>query len=112
MNMQIEWYELHDELPQVASVIKKYKEVYTDEVLRRLFTRNDINRLNDYMSAHDVDINHLNEVFKDCQEYATSQMSYDSGRCSYDLFIQDICHTQQSIFDELCELFSGHKKEV
>lgn len=27
MNTQIEWYELHDELPQVASVIKKYSEI-------------------------------------------------------------------------------------
>lgn len=32
MNNQIEWYELHDDvLPRVASVIKKYKEIYTDE---------------------------------------------------------------------------------
>lgn len=110
MNNQIEWYELHDELPRVASVIKKYKEIYTDEVLRNLFTRNDINRLNDYMSTHDVDDNHLNEVFKDCQGWIISQMSYDRGRCSYDLLIQDICHMQPAIFDELCDLYGGHKE--
>ena len=28
MNTQVEWYELHDELPRVASVIKKYNEIY------------------------------------------------------------------------------------
>lgn len=110
MNKQIEWYELHDELPQVASVIKKYKEVYTDEVLRNSFTRNDINRLNVYMSTHDVDANHLKAVFKDCQDYAESQMSYDRGRPSYDLFIQELCHTQPAIFDELCDLSECHKE--
>lgn len=110
MNNQIEWYELHDELPRVASVIKKYKEIYPDEFLRTTFTRNDIARLNDYMSTHDIDMNHLNEVFKDCQEYATSQMSYDRGRPSYDLFIQEICHTLPTIFNELCELFNEHKR--
>lgn len=110
MNNQIEWYELHDELPRVASVIKKY--IYSDEFLRTIFTRNEINRLNDYMSTHDVDMNHLNEVFKDCQEYAASQMSYDRGRPSYDLFIQEICHMQPTIFNELCELFNERKKEL
>lgn len=110
MNTQIEWYELHDELPQVASVIKKYKEMYTDEVLRNLFTRNDINRLNEYMSTHDIDDEHLKNVFKDCQGWISSQMSYDHGRCSYDLFIQDICHNQPAVFEELCELSGGHKE--
>lgn len=109
MNNQIEWYELHDELPRVASVIKKYKEIYPDEFLRTTFTRNDIDRLNDYMSTHDVDINHLNEVFKDCQEYATSQITYNSGRPSYDLFIQEICHMLPALFDELCKLYDEHK---
>ena len=110
MNKQIEWYELHDELPQVASVIKKYKDVYTDEVLRKLFTRNDINRLNAYASTHDVDDNHLKAIFKDCQGWIESQMSHDRGRCSYDLFVQDICNNQPVIFDELCDLSGGHKE--
>lgn len=110
MNTQIEWYELHDELPRVASVIKKFKEIYTDEELRTLFTRNDINRLNDYMSTHDIDNEHLKTVFKDCQGWIRSQMSYDRGRCSYDMFIQDICYKQPTVFDELCNLSDCHKK--
>ena len=106
----IESYELHNELPQVASVIKYFNNTYTDELLRTLFTRNDINRLSEYMATHDVDNNHLIEVFKDCQGWITSQMSYDRGRCSYDLFIQDICHKQPAIFDELCNLSGEHKE--
>ncbi len=110
MNNQIEWYELHDELSRVASVIKKYKEIYTDEVLRNIFTRNDINRLNEYMSTHDIDDEHLETVFKDCHGWISSQMSYDRGRCSYDLFIQDICHNQPAIFDDLYDLSGGLKE--
>lgn len=110
MNNQIEWYELHDELPRVASVVKYFNSTYTDTVLRRIFTRNDINRLNDYMSTHDVDNNHLKTVFEECKEYAESQTSYDKGRPSYDLFIQDICHNEPAIFDELCDLSGGHKE--
>lgn len=110
MNNQIEWYELHDDvLPRVASVIKKYKEIYTDEVLRNLFTRNDINRLNDYMSTHDIDDEHLKDVFEHCEDWIRSQMSYDRGRPSCDLFIQDICHKQPALFDELCKLYDEHK---
>ena len=109
--MQVEWYELHDdELPRVASVIKKYKEIYTDELLRNLFTRNDINRLNEYMSTHDIDDEHLKDVFESCQGWISSQMSYDSGRPSCDLFIQDICHKQPAVFEELCNLYGCHKE--
>ena len=110
MNTQVEWYELHDELPRVASVVKKYKEIYTDEVMQQLFTRNDIDRLNDYMSTHDVDNNHLKTVFEECKGYAESQTSYDRGRPSYDMFIQDICHGQPAVFEELCNI-SGCRKE-
>ncbi len=110
MNTQVEWYELHEELPQVASVIKKYNEIYTAEVLRNLFTRNDIERLNDYISAHEVDNDHLNTVFKDCQDWISSQMPYDRGRPSYDMFIQDICHKQPAVFEELCNLYGCHKE--
>lgn len=110
MNTQVELYELHDELPRVASVIKKYNEIYTDEVLGNLFTRNDIERLNDYISAHEVDNEHLNTVFKDCQSWISSQMPYDRGRPSYDMFIQDICHGQPAVFEELCNIYGCHKE--
>lgn len=111
MNTQIEWYELHDdELPRIASVIKKYNEIYTAEVLRNLFTRNDIERLNDYISAHEVDNEHLKDVFKSCQGWISSQMSYDRGRPSCDRFIQDICHKQPAVFEELCNLYGCHKE--
>lgn len=111
MNTQVEWYELHDdELPRIASVIKKYNEIYTAEVLRNLFTRNDIERLNDYISAHEVDNEHINTVFKDCQGWISSQMPYDRGRPSYDMFIQDICHKQPAVFEELCNLYGCHKE--
>ena len=110
MNTQIEWYELHDELPRVVSVIKKYREIYTDEVLINLFTGNDLERLNDRISANEVDNEHLKTVFKDCQDWIMSQKPYDRGRCSYDLFIQDICHKQPTVFKELCNLY-GCRKE-
>lgn len=110
MSTQIEWYELHDELPRVASVIKKYNEIYTAEVLRNLFTRNDIERLNDYISAHEVDNEHINTVFNDCQDWISSQMPYVRGRPSYDMFIQDICHKQPAVFEELCNLSGCHKE--
>lgn len=106
MNTQVEWYELHDdELPRIASVIKKYNEIYTAEVLRNLFTRNDIERLNDYISAHEVDNEHLKDVFKSCQGCISSQMPYDRCRPSCDRFIQDICHNQPVVFEELCNLY-------
>ena len=110
MNTQVEWYELHDELPRVASAVKYFNIAYTDTTLRRIFTRNDINRLNDYMSTHDVDNNHLKTVFEECKEYIESQTSYDRGRPSYDMFIQDICHEQPAVFEELCNLYGCHKE--
>lgn len=111
MSTQIEWYQLHDdELHRIASVIKKYNEIYTVEVLRNLFTRNDINRLNDYMYTHDIDNEHLKDVFKSCQGWISSQMPYDRGRPSYDMFIQDICHKQPAVFEELCNLSGCHKE--
>lgn len=101
MNNEIQWYELHEELPQVASVVKKYSEIFTDDVLRSLFDSNDINRLNDYMATHDVDQNHIKAVADHCKSWIESQMPYDRGRPSYDLFIQAICHNIPGLYDEL-----------
>lgn len=103
----IRWYELHDDvLPRVASVIKKYKEIYTDELIEHLFTKTDITRLNKYMATHDVDEKHLKIVFKCCHDWIRTQMSYDRGRPTYDLFIQDICHCQPKLYEELSKLCS------
>lgn len=110
MDNEIQWYELHDEVPLVASFVKEYNEIFTDEVLRKIFTENDIERIKDYMSNHDVDKNHLKEVFEHCEGWIRSQMSYDRGRPTWDLFIQAICHNISGLYEELEALYGGHKE--
>lgn len=100
-NEEINWFELHDEVPRVASVIMKYKEIYTDEVLNTIFTPNDIKRLNDYMTNHDIDDNHLKEISEHCQSWILSQMPYGRGRPTYDMFIQGICHNCPALLADI-----------